>query len=91
MSKKTGGVHRGKLDTGGSLNFLSQALQEYGLHGGDLDLQLEGGMASGPRGSRQMDIDLSAMTPQGLSQQELAELEIRIQNETGIDFYFRRK
>ena len=82
MSRKEQGVHRGKIDSG-RLRLLEKLFPE--LKG----IRVEGSMAKDPRGSRYTGLDVSASPPSGMSKEELRKLEIKIQDETGIDFYFR--
>lgn len=81
-SEKAPGVHRGRVDNG-RISLL-QRLFPF-LQG----IQIEGSQAKGPRGSRYTDLDISASPPPGLTPEQLRELERKIQDQTGIDFYFR--
>ena len=77
-----GKVHRGKIDPGrtGLLHKLFPFLS---------DVKIEGSQADNFRGSRYSDLDVSALRPVGLSDQEIRDLEDKIRTETGVDFYFR--
>lgn len=81
--RKEGGVHRGKIDPGRTISLLQRLFPDLE------ELRIEGSLADRPRGSRYTDLDVSAKRPEGLTEEEIRELEIEIQEETGIDFYFR--
>lgn len=78
------GVHRGKVNASMVIDLVEKELMELGLPAHNI--QITGRM--GGSGHKYHDTDVQTPLPSGLSQEKQEEIERKIQDATGADFYF---
>lgn len=80
------GVHRGRVNPDMTIQEVIKALKKHGL---STKVYITGSLAEEPKGSKQnLDVDVAAKKPTGISSQKLNKIERQIQDETGADFSF---
>lgn len=78
------GVHRGKVNASMVITLVEKELEKLGLPTDNI--QITGSM--GGSGHRYKDIDIASQPVEGLSREQQEEIERKIQDVTGADFYF---
>lgn len=83
-SEPRSGVHRGKVNASMVISLVENELNKLGVPA--REIQITGSI--GGSGHKYRDVDVTTKSPRGLSQEQQEQIERKIQDATGADFYF---